>query len=111
MGATLKNLTAMFPRNQLNRPPPQRLPDPVEWERKYGAKPFGLQLEKTAGFVEAAASINTEDWSTLDARKVHQIQAEMDGVCCAVWGTCRLPEETEVFYDPEHRVFVAYPRA
>ena len=103
---------------RLDRPPPQSLPDRVAWKAKHGMEPFDLDVaniraasaaQDLSSHAAAAAELHNEDWSTLDARKVHQLHAQMDVLCEGVAGLFRLTDETLVFFDSERRVFVAYP--
>ena len=98
------------PFNQrLNRPPTQKLPDPAAWEAKHGTKPYLLDGPKIEPFVQRAEELNTADWETLDQSEVHRIHGEMDCVCEAVGGQFRLTDSIMVFFDPEKKVFWAYP--
>ncbi len=94
------------------RPPPQRPPDAAQWEAAHGpeARPFDLPDDRLAQCHALAAELSAEDWTLLEARPVHGIQAGLDCVCESAAAQCDLPVTTSVWYDPVRRKFIAYPR-
>lgn len=95
----------------LDRPEPFRAPDPVEWEKKHGQKVTSLPSDTLAEHIEAARDLVQLDRSTILADEVHEIHANMDGLCTSVALEMGCEEDGIVFFDPVEGAFKYYPVA